>query len=766
MKVRRILQIILIPVLLVAGLAIRPAHAGIIDHIEIRQAGDEAEIQIMFVTQIEYLRQASLKNGDIRLYFNILGMDALDPRLVPENRESPPSDIAPHFTVSYPELDSSLSISFGKAVNYHVRAGKNGRSLSIFTPVIKQKPDSGSGASSSIVAAMPAIIPTPIVPSVTLPSAPESSKPRLAQQETPTLPEPAAVPPDTVQPEKAVVELAAPRPVETIEQEAQQLIGSARYALQNNRPEMAIGSLNKLLNLPPNKQTQSAQAMIGEAWEKNGEFDKARVEYDLYVKLYPDATDIKQVKAKLAGLPAKGTVKPVQTVVEKPRLAEEDMVVYGGLSQYYYKGTSHTDSLNISGATATASSFTLDDQSQLLSLLDVTGRKRTESTDTRLVFRDSYNANFLPKQPSYNRLDAAYVEQNSRSHTYMYRLGRQTGSGGGAPGRFDGALAGYSFNPNVRVNGVIGAPVEYTSGGLGSSNGKDFAGASIDLTRLSEQWSSSWYFIQQRVKGKVDRRAIGADARYFDAQRNFMGLVEYDTLFKELNLGMIQGNWTTTDNTNYNLLLDHRRSPPLQLSNALIGQTMQSVAELLQSGKTMGTIRADAKALSPLSNMFGIGMNRQYTPRVRLGGDFRVSNLSGTGATSTGQPATEGSGNTYALSLQATGNNLLMENDYGVVNATYASAKTYKGQSLAFTQVETIRQNWRVDMLLLLYKQNDNTGTERTQIRPSLKLNYRWNDAVNLEGEAGIEQTKVSSAIQHDITRRNYFYLGYRWDFR
>ena len=698
---RPVIQLTL--VLLMIGVTIRPANAGIIDHIEVRQAGDEAEIKILFVTQIEYLRQATLTNGAIRFYFNILGMDALDTRLVPENKESPPSDIAPHFSISYPELDSSLSIRFGKAVDYHVRPGKNGRSISIFTPALKPKDES---------------------------------------------------------------ELSAPRPVEIIEQEAQQLIGSARYALQNDRAEMAIGTLNKLLNLPPNQQSQSAQELIGDAWEKNGEFDKARVEYELYLELYPDAKDIRKVKEKLAGLPPKGTKKPVKAAVAKPKLPEEGMVFYGGLSQYYYKGTSHTDSLNISGATSTASSFTREDQSQLLSLLDLTGRKRTDSTDTRMVFRDSYNANFLPGQLSYNRLDAAYIEQNSRNHTYMYRLGRQSGAGGGAPGRFDGAVAGYSFNPTIRVNGVIGVPVEYSSGGLGSSNGKDFAGMSVDLTRLSEQLSSSWYLIQQRVNGEVDRRAIGADARYFDAQRNFMGLVEYDTLFKKVNLGMIQGNWTTESSTNYNLLVDHRRSPPLQLSNALIGQTLQSVSELLQSGKAMSTIRADAKALSPISNMFGIGMNSQYSPRVRLGGDFRVSNMSGTGATSSGQQATEGSGNTYSYSVQATGNNLFLENDYGVVNASYTSSKTYKGQSLAFTQVETFRQYWRVDTLLFLYNQTDDTGTHRTQIRPSFKLNYRWNDSVNLEGEAGIEQTKVSSATQNDKTRRRYFYVGYRWDFR
>lgn len=716
------------------GVAMRTANAGVIDHIEIREAGNEAEIRIVFITQIQYLRQAALSNGDVRIYFNLLGISALDPRLVPENKQSPPSDIAPHFSITYPEIDSSLSISFGKRVDYRIRLGKDARSISIFTPALKPKSQPAPAAAAGIVAPTPAIAPPAVVPSVTPPAS------------TP---------------------LPAPLPVATIELEAQQLIGSARYALQNDRPDIAIERLNKLLNLPPNKQSQAAQELIGEAREMNGEYDKARVEYQSYIALYPHASDVEKVKLRMAKLPAVNKVRlaPVQETA-KPKFVEEKMQISGGLSQYYYKGVSHTDSLTFSGTSSTSSSLTLQDQSQLFSTLDITGRKRGETADTHLVFRDSYNANFLPGQASSNRFDTAFIEQNARNHSYAYRVGRQNGLGAGAPGRFDGLWGGYRFNPTWRVNGVVGKPVEYTSGGLSTSSNKDFTGLSVDLSPRPEQWSGTGYFIQQRVSGIVDRRAVGTEGHYFDAGRNLMGLFEYDTLFKKVDLAMFQGNWTTGVSTNYNVLVDHRRSPPLQLSNALIGQPIQSVAALLQSGVSMDTIRADATALSPISNMFAIGVNSPYTSRVRLGGDFRLSNMSGTGGTSTGQPGAVGTGNIYAYSAQATVNGLFRENDFGLVNATYTSAKTYHGQSLAFTQVEPFRQNWRFDGLLLLYSQTDNLGSHQTQIRPSLKLNYRWNNSVNLEGEGGIEQTHVKSAVQDDTTRRKYFYVGYRWDFQ
>lgn len=881
------------------GVGMMPAYAEIIDRIEINQVGDEAQIEIQFRTPIQYLRQASLSNGDIRLYFNLLELDGLKLPLATESMRSPPSDIVPRFTVSYPELDSSLTVSFGRVLAYHVSAGKSGRSISIFIPVIKPKKESVSPASKTgtgpavgaaaalqagldayqrgnYAAALATLTPLANMGDATaqlmlgvmyekaqgttrsyrkaaaryrqaaeqgnaeaqyklgvlyergkgVPQdknlaaewyrkaadqgkiaarAKAAAEVRAATEAPPAPPSPITtapaivappiVPPEIVAggnaaapvageaapplppsppPPEAVVDLssAAQRSVEDIEQEAQELITSARLALQHGQNEAAIGTLNRLLNLPPNRQSQAAQELVGVAREKTGELAKARAEFQLYLKLYPNATDAKDVAERLARLPVEGEAKPAQAAPKKT-FAAEKLTVFGSVSQTYYKGVSHADSFILaSDLTTTASSLTRTDQSQLISTVDLSARQRTETTDTRLVLRESYSADYLPGKEDRNRLTAAYVEQSARDRRYLYRLGRQTGSAGGVPGRFDGAWAGYSLNPMWRVNGVIGTDHLFLRSGTKLSMypaelRKNFAGMSVDLTRLPEQWSGSAYLIQENAdNGIVERRAVGMEAHYFEMRRNYMGLLDYDTLFKAVNIAMFQGNWTTPAETSFNLLVDHRKSPSLRLSNALMGQPVQSLAAVLQSGVTMDILYADAKAMSAISNTYMVAVNHPYTPKLRLGGDFRISNMSGTGATSTGQPASPGSGNTYTYSVQATGNNLFFENDLGVAIASYTDAPTYKAESLAFTQVETFRQNWRVDMLLQFYWQNDNFGTHQTQIRPRLKLNYRLNDSVNFECEGGIEDAHTSSATQNDKTRRKYFFAGYRWDFR
>jgi tetratricopeptide (TPR) repeat protein len=687
--------------LLLSGVGIKTAQAHVIDRIEINRAGDEAEIHIQFDVRIQYLREASLKNGEIRVYIRLLEADPDSISLVPEAKDSPPTDITPHFSVAYPGLDSSLTIKFDNEVSYRVRPGNDGRSISIFTPAIKPKIEPQSEA-------VPAVI-TP----------------------------------------------------EEVEQKAKQLFDSASGAFKLGQASVAIETLNQLLNLPPNQQSQAAQELIGEAREKNGEFGKARVEYELYLKLYPDAPDVKRVKAMLANLPAEEYAKVRPQAVQK-QTVDQKMMVYGSFSQSYYGGVFHTDTATVNGSNIIFDTLSATDQSMLISSLDLTGRKRTESTDTRIVVRDDYRSNFLSNTKNDNWLSSFYVEQSARDRSYMYRLGRQPGIAGGVLGRFDGAWLGYSLNPTWRVNGVMGTPVDFYST---NTERKSFAGLNVDLTRLPEQWSGNGYFIEQRVGSVMDRKAIGTEAHYFDAKRNYMGQLEYDWMFKAVNIAMFQGNWTNQAGDNYTLLADHRKSPALQLTNALLGQTVQSIAALIQSGVPTESLVADAKALTQTSNLFMVGMTHPYSSRLRLGGDFRINNISGTEATGT-VPASPGTGNMYIYTAQAIGNNLLLENDLGVASASYINAQAYNGESLAFTQTETFRQRWRLDVSLQLYNQRDNLDVHMTRVTPSLKLSYRLNESMSFDGEGGVENTHNSSAFNDEKIRRYYVYMGYRWDFR
>ncbi|MGC2166511.1 MAG: hypothetical protein WA632_10910 [Gallionella sp.] len=748
------------------------AHAQVIDNISISKAGKEAEIQLHFITRIRYVRNAVLKNGDIRIYVTLQNIDPTDPRLRWEQQNSPPSDIVLPFSLTYPELDSSLTLSFGKSVKYRVSAGHDGQSVSIFTPLLRPAKSSKEVPSASLpgVAVPIAAVPVVIAPAVAAGPSAESTAPAdapISQQ--------SAAPEDANAPKVMTPE--------QVDLEAQKLYFSANEAMQKNQIDQTVVALNKLLDLPPNVLSQSAQSMMGEAREKNGEFAKARAEYELYLKLYPKAADIKLIQARLDKLPKEDTVKvkgAPSEIVQKT--LEEKLQVSGGISQNFFTGTTHTDSFASDGINPpTLSTFDATDQKQLTTSLDLTARKRTDKLDTRLVLREYNRINFLPNQPEDYRWNAVYIEQSSRDRKFMYRVGRQSGMWGSMPGRFDGLVGGYSLNETWRVNAAVGVPVEYTSGGWDPGDSRIFYSGNIELTRLPNEWSGSLYgFLQtsgggyNKIGGTgiADRAAVGAEAHYFETNRNYMMQVEYDKIYRKVNLATFQGNWTQASGTNFYVNLDHRRSPPLTLSTS--GQFTASVKELLASQLiSIQELRDNAIALSMISNSAAVGASRQVLPKLRLATDFRVSNSGGTGAIVTTlnsivgtQDGFKGNGNTYSYSLQAIGNGLFVENDMGIASGTLIKSETTKGQSLMLSQVNTFKERWRLDTSLMLYSQDTNTGTHSTQIRPSMSVNYRLSDSWNFNAEAGLEQYRTSNTLSSDKTHRKYVYAGYRWDFR
>ena len=98
---------------------------------------------------------------------------------------------------------------------------------------------------------------------------------------------------------------------------------------------------------------------------------------------------------------------------------------------------------------------------------------------------------------------------------------------------------------------------------------RHFYGINLDVGPINEKWSGNAFFIEQRVDDLIDRRGVGGELRYFDGGKSIYSLVDYDTYFDRLNTVMVQGNWATVDGTNYNMLMETRKSPVLQLINSL-----------------------------------------------------------------------------------------------------------------------------------------------------------------------------------------------------
>jgi tetratricopeptide (TPR) repeat protein len=593
----------------------------------------------------------------------------------------------------------------------------------------------------------PVLPPAPISPAITSPpvmsAAPPS--PPSATPAAPTTP-------------TAVEEAAAPKVIASadIEAKAKAQMDQVKSALTRGDNQTALSLLNDLLRLPPNSQSQEAQELVGLAYERIGDAAGATREYRLYMKLYPEGAGTDRVRQRLANLEVLQAAPALKAATGK---APTSLTTYGSFAQYYYHGNSRIDTSTLVGPSLGQSTFSAVDQSTLITDLTLSSRYRSADYDSRVVIRENNQLNFLPDQDNRNRLYAAYYELRNKLYDYSGRIGRQPGDSGGVLGPFDGFAAGYSFLPKWRLNVVAGIPVQFYP----INSDKRFWGTNLDFGTFAEHWNGNAYFIKQTVDGILDREAVGGELRYFHPRGSMIAMTDYDVAYHELNIFMVQGTWQTGTSTTWNMLADHRKSPVLTTSNAVIGELDTSIASQLTT-QTEDQLRAAAVAKTPTADLFMLGVAHNFTPRWQLGGDIKLYNISGTDASGS-LPATEGTGNTLVYTLQGIASGLLTKHDINVLNLSYLDNQSYSGESASITNRTIFQDRWTTDLALRFYAQQDDNGMDLTRWYPSIRIGYTWRKQITLEAEIAIEKTRTSTPTDTQDITRNYYSLGYRWNF-
>ncbi|HQS59321.1 MAG TPA: hypothetical protein PLU16_13545 [Gallionellaceae bacterium] len=626
-----------------------------------------------------------------------------------EVRKSPPSSLIPSFTVktNLKSIQPKLIVDFSREAEYTVHAGRDGRSILIAIKIDKVLPVTTGG----------------------LPNLPE------------------------VKP--------LPANASDINKQASALMQQARNALAASDNAAAIDAFNKLLLLPPNDYTQDGQESVGVARERAGQTAKAKLEYELYLKLYDSGSGVERVRTRLARLGTSGALPSVTAERQALKKQKKQRLTYGSLSMHYYHGASKIDSVAVANSFSsvpTESTFSAVDQSALLTTLIATERFISEEYDNRLVFQDTAYTNFIAGKSGKNRLGAAFFEVKNRLSDYSARIGRQSSSGGGVMGRFDGALAGFGVTPSLRVNAVAGQLSDYTEGSK-----PVFYGLSMDMGPVT------LYAINQTVDGVSDRRAIGSELRFFEPTKSAFILLDYDTSYSTLNTATFQGNLSAGTERTYSLLLDHRKAPYISTRNALNGASTTSVNDLL-SIMNESDLRTLAAARTGTSDMAQLGMTQQLSQKWQLGGDIKVSRYAGLPASGTttleGQLAeTPGTGNELAISPQLIGSNLFSQSDVTIFSVSYSTSALAKGQSFYVYSRAKPKEKWSLDASLQYYRQNYLSGTLMTRIMPMVRTSYQMRQTLSLDFEAGIELSRTESAELSSDSQRQFFSLGFRWDF-
>ncbi|MDP2804599.1 MAG: hypothetical protein Q8O24_01535 [Gallionellaceae bacterium] len=706
--------------------------AAPLEDINVQQVGDDAQATIKLSTQVRFLRYVPAgKSRLLEIYYErVPGTNASDPWVDNEVRTSAETTITPAFKVTTRDqaLQPKLVIEFAKEVEFKVSPAADGRS---FLVTIKPEKVEAPVAKSGL----------PLLPTV-----------------LPPVKDPNATP--------AADGVAA---VDN-NQEGYKLMSAGRDALSAKNYPAAIEAFNKLLMLPPNQYSQDAQEWVGVSRERNGQSDKAKAEYELYLKLFTTEPGVSHVKQRLAGLRASGTTTKMDTPTKK---IQERSFFQGGLSSRYYFGQTDIESTYQWNGTSTTSTYSLKDQSSLITNVDATQRYISQDYDNRIVFRDVHTKNFLPGKADRNRMNSAYVEVKNRTAEYSARLGRQTSGGGGVMGRFDGLAGGYGAPQDFRVSAVAGQLVDFTS-----TVQPVFYGAGV------ESGPYSAYIINQTLEGILDRRAVGAEYRYFEGGKTAFALLDYDIYFSVLNAATVMGTYQVeSSGTSFNFMADYRKSPSVSTRNALNGSLVTSIKDL---GLSEAELKALAISRTGSMAFTQFGMTQKLSQNWQLGGDIRLSKIDGLVASgcdptlaTSAQPAIcstntligyspliTPSGLDKTITAQLIGSNLYSDADMTSMGTSYITSDYVKNAQSVFIYNRT---SWDRDLFFdtswNYYQQTDNYGGSLARNMPMVRVAYMVAQTLSLDADLGIDFSTSKGSSQTSTTRRIFGSLGFRWDF-
>lgn len=519
----------------------------------------------------------------------------------------------------------------------------------------------------------------------------------------------------------------------------------------------AVSLYTKILRYPDHEFSKEALEFLGLARERKGQLAHAKAVYKDYLERYPDGEDAERVKQRLAGLAtASKTPRDKLRAKRESGKQQSKWEVFGGFSQFYRRDENTTE-LDENDELTTVS------QSSLASDLDISARKRSADYDVRTRFTGGYLHDFLDNgSGNDSTVSSLYLDARDKQHGLSMRVGRQSRSTGGVLGRFDGLLLGASLSEKVSVHGVGGAPVESSRDGFEDS--RYFYGLSLDIEGFAKGWDTNLFVIEQQVDDIIDRRAVGGELRYFQPNRSFFSLVDYDILYNELNIAQFLGNWTTEDRTTFNLTLDYRNSPVLTTNNALIGQTAATIEDLLNT-YTESEIRDIALDRTAASKLATLGASRPLNDKFQLSGDITLSNFSDTDA-SAGVLATEGTGNEYFYNFQLIGSNLIKSGDIAIIGLRYIDANTTDTTSLSLNTRYPVTNDLRINPKFRVdFRKNQTDDTEQFIYRPSARVSWRVKRRLRLEAEAGGEWSDQEIVTGSTASRSYFINLGYRADF-
>jgi tetratricopeptide (TPR) repeat protein len=528
------------------------------------------------------------------------------------------------------------------------------------------------------------------------------------------------------------------------------LAEEGREALLEQRYDDAIAAYTELVRAPGAHRPQAAE-YLALAYERAGRSGQARAQYEWYLREFPESPDVPRVRQRLNGivLAAAAPQAPLREADSKSRWETAF-----GLSQYYRQDVYQFD----------VDQEEITTFSALLSDVDYSVRRNGDqfAMSTRLSFNHVYDLLGEDGPGDQQRVSYAYFDLEAQEADWWLRIGRQSQHRFGVLGRFDGAQIDYGWGSGRRAHFMMGYPVELTRDSIETA--RQFYGAAVEFDDLVGKWDISAFVNAQTIEGVNARMAVGTEIRYSDDRRSFSGIFDYDVDFGEINTALMLGTWRLQNRMTLSALFDSRKSPILTTRNALIGQPVATIEEMLLVW-TEEEIRQLAVDRTTDSSTVTLGIAAPIAQRFQVNFDATITDIGGTIA-SGGVAAIESTGQQIFYSTSLVGSGLFKTGDVTILNLRLGSSDRLKSTLLTWDARFPIGQRIRINPRLQLSVWEALLDSRRREtVSPRLRVLMNTRSHYRLEFEIGVNRQLREDAVADQEASGRFFNFGYRANF-
>ncbi len=522
---------------------------------------------------------------------------------------------------------------------------------------------------------------------------------------------------------------------------ADSYLRQAREAILSGRNEEAINISNQALGVAQDAEAMEALELLGIAQERAGHVALAQRTYQSYLERFPQSEGARRVELRMASITNDnssrnlGTPRSLQSAEAAHTSNEWQTHAYGELSSYYFFDGSRTSDGDWERNTSSADSEVIfSSQSE----------KNGNSIATDV--RADYDHDLSAEGEQHARFSRLAIEGEDKDSGLSLKVGRQIRYSGGIFNTFDGAHVGYAVSPSVTLHGVAGYALhDYRTPNL--STNQPFYSASVDLFDIAPNTDLTLYGIEQYNDSFVDRQAVGSELYYTNEQFSGYSYLDYDTQYSKLNIASINGTYNIDDSTSVNASAERRIYPLVSTENALIGQGVSHLTDLLNRFRK-DDLYLIAEDRSSASDTFTLGMMHALSEKTNLYADIVYSKLNGTAGTYGVDPMPSTGWEGY-FSTQAVFSDVFNQDDTVTAEARYGDAQYYTRYITNISTRQPFMEGrfhfnplFRID-----YMEMKNKDLHRLALRPALRMDYDLTDWLQWDVEGGMEWAKTDGYV-------------------